>query len=209
MPLATADIADADLTSIIALAVARVNADINIRIDVTPERIEYIDYEKQNTKNGTNTTFYTKFWPIGDFNNDGQLTTADLEVFKISSAGTRTDLTVSTLNDWKIGKFTLSTAPNSSDTLYMRYSIAPLDESTPHPLIKQATMYLSAAMAQSKVGSDAFNSIALGRLRVGKAQYNNDIYISKYFELIQQIGELVRREKGKSLLEAVKNEPVQ
>lgn len=208
-PMSTADIADTEVTSLIALATAKLNSDINIRVDISPEEVFSIDYERQNIKNGTNTTFYTRNYPLGDYNNDGALSTSDLDVFKISSSGVRSDLTVSTLNDYKIGKFTLSVAPDSSDRLFVRYSIAPLDESTPHPLIKQACLQLVASMASTKVGTDAFNSISLGRLRVGKSQYNNDIHINRYNELVSQIVELVRKATGYSLFKGIQNESIE
>ena len=82
---------DADSTKlgkIIEVATANLNANINVRID--DELVVYISAEKDNEIDDSNTTFYTQKFPIGDYNNDGNISADDIKVYTIDNDGTRT-----------------------------------------------------------------------------------------------------------------------
>ncbi len=109
-----ADVSDADVASLITEATALLNGDLNTRI--VRERIDFLDNTRENEINGTNTTYYVKNWRdkfIGDSDDDGDVDTSDITVYQVTSAGTETTLTVSSItpND---GKFVLDSAPASS-----------------------------------------------------------------------------------------------
>ena len=134
---------DADSTKLAKIIeVATTNLNSNINVDVKDEWVNYISTEKENKIDSSNTTFYTQKFPIGDYNNDGSISIADIKVYTINNEGTRTSYIVSSIDDADIGKFTLSSAPTQNENLYITYVKAPLDEETPHSLIKLACVYL-------------------------------------------------------------------
>lgn len=184
--LSTSDVGDTDLTSLIAFATAQVNQDINIK--VIREKVEYIDQTRENLIDGSNKTYYIKNWKdgyLGDMNNDGSVTTSDIIVYQITSDGTETTLTVSSVvaND---GKFVLSSAP-SEVTLYVTYVYAPVSVSDPHALVNLACIYLTAALAYSKVNIGKATSIAFGSSRITRHMESFTEYMRKYREVIYQI----------------------
>jgi len=149
--LTTDDISNEQLNDIIGYATTRINSDIQVL--ETEEYVLQIDSEKENKINGSNTTFYTRSWPLGDNDNSGTVDTDDVLVWSFDSTGARTALTVSSIDDVTLGKFTLSAAPESNVTLRVTYSWVPLgiNLNTPYKLVELACMQLSAAMAFMKV----------------------------------------------------------
>ena len=189
------EIGDGDLASIITYAVAEINAEIGI--EYNDEKIQNIDTEKENDIDGSNTTFYVKHPYLGDRNNDGAITSDDLYVYTIDSDGTRSVKTVSSV-DWRTGKFVLSAAPSTSETLYATYLSVKIDCDTPHQLIKKAAIELSAAIAYSKVEASNFKRVGgLGGLSlVAPETYN--IYYQLYRRTILQIRKILFVEKKTS-----------
>ena len=183
--LSTSEINDDKLYSLIERAVVRLNGQINYR--VSDEQVLWVSNEKKNSLNGTNTTFYTRTCPIGDRNNDGEVTASDLYVYSLDSTSTRTELTVSSIDDDEIGKFSLSSAPSSDVSVYVSYNVAPLEEETPHALIKQACMELTAALAYSRVQDGSVRSFALGNFRITRDNSQYADYMSQYYCTIKQI----------------------
>lgn len=161
--LSITQISDSDVTSLITFATAQVNEDVEILFE--DELIEYIDNEKTNRINGSNTTFYVRYPYLGDSDNDGDIDKDDLYVYSIDGNGTRSDLTVSTVVA-KTGKFTLSTAPNGV-TLYCTYRSAPVDM-TKDTMVKLATAYLTGAFSFTKVSAGATKSFHVGKISVVK-----------------------------------------
>ena len=181
---------DADSTKlgkIIEVATANLNANINVRID--DELVVYISAEKDNEIDDSNTTFYTQKVPIGDYNNDGNISADDIKVYTIDNDGTRASYTVSSIDDASIGKFTLSSAPSQTETLYISYVKAPLDEIVPHPLIKLACVYLSASLGHTMVGTDKYKTLKLGRLSVMKFGSEFSSNMNMYNSTINQIND--------------------
>lgn len=185
--LSTNDINDADLTSIIAFATYQVNSDI--QVTVVREKVEYIDNTRQNDINSSNTTFYVKTWKdyyIGDANNDGAVTVSDLTVYLVSSDGTETTTTVSTITA-NSGKFVLSAAPAGGKDMYVSYSYSPVSMSDPNALVKTATAYISGAISYLKINPRKLQSYSIGKLRVSKQAKAYDEYYDKYKQIIHQI----------------------
>ena len=65
--------------------------DLNINIT------DYISYDKENTIDGSNTSFWTQKYPIGDLDDDMDVDTDDIKVYQYSSDGTKTQVTVSSI----------------------------------------------------------------------------------------------------------------
>ena len=112
--LSTDDISDAEIDNLINLAQIQIAQELYSYHE--DEEVEYIDDEKDNEIDGSNKTFYTRYWPIADSNHDGQVTTADIKVYKFDSEGNRTEVTVSSV-DAERGKFVLAEAPTTDYTL--------------------------------------------------------------------------------------------
>jgi len=91
--LTTSCIKDADAYDLITMAAYQINGDINTK--VIRERIGYIDSTRENLIDGSNTDFYVKNWKgkyLADFNNDSEVTTADVIVYAVDDDGTETQL---------------------------------------------------------------------------------------------------------------------
>jgi len=191
-PLTTSDISDVDLAPLITYATAILNAEILQYHE--DERIEYINDEKENKIDGSNTTFYTKNWPIADSDNDGDVDTDDIYVYELDSEGNRTDLTVSSITP-KHGKFVLSSAPESSKRLYVTYYSSEIDAYTPHNLIKKACCELVAALAFTKIQAKDLPKLNVGGLSVSFPK-SYELYMKKYRETLNDIRkEIIQEEK--------------
>lgn len=155
--LTTSDVASADITSIITnFVVPEINSELMVR--VIEEKVEPIpgDSEKRNKIDSSNTTYYTRNWPLGDFDNDGDVDTSDFTVVEVNygtDPPTRTSINVTTLSDVLRGKIVLASAPTAGRTLLISYSYCPygLNINTPNPLLQLAATHLAAAYCFSKV----------------------------------------------------------
>ncbi|MHA1408890.1 MAG: hypothetical protein ACTSQY_00980 [Candidatus Odinarchaeia archaeon] len=117
-------LSDTDITALIAALTPLFNDAVLTTIE--DELIAYIDDERENTIDGSNTTFYVRRPCIGDRDNDGDVDTSDLLVYSLDSDGTRTILTVSSIDDDELGKFTLNSAPTTDVTVYVSYRSCPV-----------------------------------------------------------------------------------
>lgn len=193
------DIGDRELNNIIEYATAELNAEIGV--EYNNEKVERISDEKENDIDGSNTTFYVKHPYIGDRDNDGDVDTSDIYVYTIDSDGTRTEMTVSSV-DWELGQFVLSSAPSTSDELYVTYISTKIDCSTPHILIKKACIELSASLAFTKVEANNFKRIGglAGLSLVAPETYN--IYHKLYMQTLDKIRRTIVIEKKTDNLES-------
>lgn len=164
------EIGDGYLESLIEKATARVNMDISTL--VTLEEVSYIDEYRDNDIDGSNKTFYVSSsytYALGDLNDDGELTTADVEAWLYDpSSDTRSAATVSSVSSE--GKFVLSSAPDADNILKVTYRYLPLAISpSVHPLIRDATAYLTGAYAHMRINPTDFASVTVGRMKYVKA----------------------------------------
>jgi len=191
--LTTNDISDSDLAEIISYAVAFLNHEINSKI--VEEEVRSIDTTRENTIDGVNKTFYVQNsfkWPLGDLNDDGEVTTDDVIVYEYDSEGNKSQVTVDSI-DANLGKIVLSSAPASGHKLTITYCYAPLSESEPHPMIRMATAYLAAALAYTKIEAKDFERISIGRLTVAKTESGFDKYFSVYQKYVHFIKSKIMR----------------
>ena len=181
--LSSTDVSDSTLYDIITFAMAQLNHEINSKI--IEETIEEIDSTRENKIDGSNKTFYVKKsfnWYIGDLDDDGDVDTDDIEVYEYDSDGNRTQMTVSEIYPNE-GKFVLSSAPSSGSTLKVTYTYAPVSESDPHPLLRQACAYLAASLAYTRIETGYYEKLQLGKLTL----QNMTSGFTKHFNQYQRI----------------------
>jgi len=175
----SSDIANADITKIIAKATVELNRLINVK--EIRERVDYIDSTRKNTRDSSNTTFYVRNWKgkfLADRDNDGDVDTSDLIVYQVDSDGVETTLTVSSITHNE-GKFVLSTAPSSEVRLYVTYEWCYKDVSTPDPLVKLACIYLTASYCYGKL-----NIGRAPKLKVGSKSIERDMKSPEYYRMM-------------------------
>jgi len=185
--ITSSDVANADVTSLISYATYQLNHDINTK--VIRERVDYLDNTRENKIDGSNTYYYVKNWKgnyLADNDDDGDVGTSDVKVYQVASDGTETALTVSAV-DVDDCKITLSSAPSSGVNLYITYSYAPVDESTPDPLIKMACVYLTAFLCYSKINVGKAPQVVFGNTRIFRHLKSANEYYLRYQQIIKQI----------------------
>ena len=179
------DINDDKLYRILQRSIVTLNGMINVR--EWDERVLRISTEKTNKVDGSNTTFYTLKYPIGDANNDGEITTSDVKAYTLNASGTRTTYTTSSIDDDELGKITLASAPSDTEVLYLNYYHAPLDEETPHELIKQACIELTAAKTYLYIPEGSIKSYRLGNFSIVKNKSDHIRYMEHFYSTIRMI----------------------
>jgi hypothetical protein len=174
------DVDDTYISALIKKATARVNSDIST--DVTLEFVDNIDSYRENKIDGSNKTFYTRNswkYSMGDLNDDGALSVADIEVWQYDTVnGTRAQVIPASLT--VAGCFTLTNAPSVNDELYITYRFQPICISPVHPLIEQATAYMASALAYTRIQPADYKNVQIGRLKYsgdsGPVQKFLDVY---------------------------------
>lgn len=187
--LTNSDVVNADVTSIIAEATKELNRMINVR--EVREKIDYIDNTRENKIDGSNTTYYVKNWKgkfLADANNDGSVSTSDITVYAVTSTGTETTATVSSV-DASLGKFVLSTAYSSDYKLYITYEWCYRNPATPDPLIKLACTLLSAAYCYAKVNVGMAPQVSFGNTRIYRHIDSFDHYYKRFLQVVSQINQ--------------------
>jgi hypothetical protein len=180
------DICDTDLYNLIQRATAYLNAEINFR--VVREPVLAIDQVRLNQINGTNTTFYLRKWRqhMGDMNNDGKVTEADLIVYQVDSQSVETKLAVQSVSPDE-GIFILQTPPTQGSKVYVTYEWCYVSEYTPHPLVKLACDYLTTAFAFEKVERGLSPQQVYGNVRIYRDMAAGSDSHKRYREVVLQI----------------------
>ena len=182
-----ADVSDSDVDSLILEAVAQLNSDINTRI--VREQILSLDNTRRNQINGTNTTYYVKNWKdkfIGDTDDSGTVTTADITVYQVIADGTESTLTVNSITPNE-GKFVLSSAPSSGVRLFVTYVYTLSDAVTPSAEIALACTLLSEAFCYEKINRGMSPEQVYGNVRFMRDMQAGNEYFKRYEEMITKI----------------------
>jgi len=184
----TTDITDSQLFTLIKnYSIPNINKDIGI--EHRDEQVLLISYEKENKIDGSNKTFYTKEFPIGDLNDDGIVDTSDIELYTLNSLGERTVVDLTSIDDVQIGKFTVSGAISSDKSLWIqRYRSFPVEvyPNTDHYL-RLACVYLTAAMAYSRVNANKISKYRIGKISVMQQSQSFKQYMNNYNEIINKL----------------------
>ncbi len=185
--ITSSDVADADITTLIGQATKELNAKINT--EVVREFITWIDNTRQNKIDGSKTTYYVQNWHgkfLADRDNDGGVDTGDVIVYQVTSEGTETKLTISAI-DSDDGNITLDSAPESGVRLFITYSWAYKDPSTPDELIKLACINLTAAYCYAKINIGRAVRTDFGNTRIIRHMDSFKHYHDRYLDLVRQV----------------------
>jgi hypothetical protein len=190
--LSTTDISDEDLNSLVESAQKEVLLQINHK--VIREEVEYIDETRENSINGSNTTFYIRNWKgnyLSDMNYDLDVTKDDIKVYSINqSTGVETEATVSSIA-YDSGKFILSSAPNNVN-LEVTYCYSELDPKTPDAVLKLATEFLAGSYIYTRIDSSQKKKVKFGNVEITNGTGSESASVSlynKYLDLIRQLNE--------------------
>jgi hypothetical protein len=187
--LSTTDISDAQICQLIQYAGQQINQMISVYVE--EELIEYIDEVKTNNIDGTNTSFYTWYYPIGDFNNTFKADISDITVYEIDSStdpATKTVLTVTSITP-NTGKFVLATAPTSDKKLLVTYRYTQESVSDPHPLVRQACIFLTAALAYQKINVGKSPKFKIGNVNLQRDMDSFKVYYTRFRETLSMIND--------------------
>ena len=189
--LTTTDIGEDDLNCLIQVAQKEVLLGINNK--VIREPVKYIDSTRENTIDGSNTTYYIKNWKanfIGDYNYDLSVDTSDLTLVSVDSDGTEADVAISSVT-YDEGKFVVTTAQNNVD-MYLTYTFTYFNPVTPDPLLKLATEYLAGAYAYMRIDSSQKKQVKFGNVSITNGVGKDSAYSffhNKYMDIIRQLNE--------------------
>jgi hypothetical protein len=182
---------DSVLNEIILQACAKINSIINVY--VREEEVKYIDEVRKNkVTDGVTTTFYVKNGItnyLADMNDDGEVTTDDVKVYRVDSDNNRTELTVSSI-DISDGSFTLSSPPGTDTRhMYVWYAFSYYNVDTPDKLIELLTGYLAASYAYLQKDHGVSNKVKFGNIDISRTQgsssYNR--FNERFNTLLKQI----------------------
>jgi hypothetical protein len=193
------DISDANLYRLIQKATAYLNAEINQ--EVRREKISAIDDTRKNSIDGTNATFYVRKWRnhIGDMNDDGKVTVADLIVYQVDPSNVETQLTISSISPDE-GKFVLSSAPAGGMRLFVTYQWSYASEYTPNAKVKLACEYLTTAFAFEKIERGLSPQQVYGNVRIYRDMAAGSENHKRYREVVNQINsEMIEYDTARNL----------
>lgn len=185
--LTTSEVSDEDLQYIIEQSTFEINRKINI--EVTREKIEYIDEVRKNKFDGFNNTYYVKNCKgkyLADRNYDGNVSTSDVLVYIVAKDGVETKIIPQSIVPDE-GKFVLSESFDSSNIGYVSYSWSHWDEYTPHQFLNLACAYLSAANSFLKKDTGVQN-VKFGNVSIyKKVSGSYSSFYTKYQALLRDL----------------------
>ena len=181
--LSTASISDTFISLFILKAQKDVCDKINVAID--REQLAYIDSYRTNYINGSNNSFFVKNWKkyLADKNRDGDVTTADIEVF-VLEGDIETKVTVATITP-STGNFTLTTTPSASvQAIYVKYEYSNFNQkaSDIDKRLEDITSYLAAAHSYAKKDIGSNGSFKFGNITINKKLSENFKFFYEMYE---------------------------
>jgi len=163
------------------------NAAINVYIE--EENILEINDTKTNKIDGSNKTYYTLNYPIGDMDNDMDVDIGDITVYTYGSDGTKTEGTVSSIIP-NTGEFVLESAPAAEIVrLVVTYNHSQRSVSDPDMLIKMACSLLAAAWAYTKINVGKAPRWRMGSTQIWRDMDSFKTYYTKYQTILLEIND--------------------
>jgi hypothetical protein len=172
-------ISDTLICELIEQAGVQLNSDISVYNE--EEVISFIDSLKDNDVDGTNTTFYTIKYPIGDIDDNMIVDTSDVIVYTYDSTGeTRTQAVVTSITP-STGQFVLDVAPTTDmSKITVTYRSTQLNVSTPDFKVRQACTLLTIAYCYSKLNDGKAPRFKAGGLTVFRDTEAFNKYYNRY-----------------------------
>lgn len=197
--LGSSQATDSVISGCIQFATAEINGDIQTKWE--NEKSAYIDGERKNTQDSSNTTFYVRHYPIGDRDNNGVISGIDVYAYTLDSDSARAEVVVSAIDDSELGKITLASAPSANVSLYFSYYSSPVELVTPHALIRLAASQLTAALCFTRIDVSKVQSFRVGKVAVMRQSQAYDIYRKQYEGTLNRIRqEMFKTAVGAELL---------
>jgi len=178
--LGTEEIIDSELQSLIDRASIELNNHLNKKYE---EKVGFISSWRDNQQDGNNSVFYTQNYPLGDENDDFSVGTADVTAYAIDKDGNRKDYSLDSI-DGELGELVLSSAPESSENLYLEYETLPIVIGD--KMIEEACNYLSAFKAELRIHGRGVKNYTLGSLKIKKGDVGEP-FKSHYLDTLEKI----------------------
>lgn len=198
------EITDSQLTDLIPYCTSILNSDINTKI--IREEPKWIDETRENDIDGSNKTYYVqnwKNWYLGDLDNDGDIDIGDVIVIERDASDVESSKTVSSVSHNE-GKIVLSTAPASGNEVFITYSRAPIDESTPDNMIKVAMAQLVASYVFLRIDAQKIAKFRIGKVSITKQSEGFEYFHAQYDKTLNRIRDkFFEAEEGEVLIESV------
>lgn len=186
------------------VAVSRLNQDISVMVE--NERVQSLGDGKDNKVNGENTVFYlartdNSRRSLGDLDNDGEVTTDDIEAYFYSSEeGERVDVDILSIIDADDGAFEAvrksSGEPLDNGKLYVTYRASSVNVSNPHPLVETACAQLTSAYAFTNIEAKKLKNFSIGDVTIRKQSEGYSHMMDQYMDTVKKITERDRIETG-------------
>ena len=188
-------IKDSILFELIQYATANINQDI--LTEYRDEPVYHISTEKQNKIDGTNKTFFIKNPYFGDYTDDGLINEDDLYVYSIDSYGTKKEYSVSSIDDYRQGKFTLTNEVPNGEKLYLTYRSSPvLLYPSVNLNVRLAAIKFVLALAFGRTDPGLVKSYRINKISVTGESSPSKRYMQEYYELISKINSSSVKEKS-------------
>ena len=140
------DISDESIMALIKKAQIKIGAEIYVYHE--EEKVDYINNEKENDFDESNTIYYTQRHPLADRDQSGVVDSSDVQFWLFDSNGDRSAATITSI-DAARGKITLDSAPTSSYTGKITYASIPQNITSND--LNLACMFLTAGYCYLKV----------------------------------------------------------
>jgi len=183
--LSATEASDSVISGVMTQAVVQLNHDACTRH--RDWLVDFVSTERENLVDGSNTVFYTRFWPLGDYDDSGEIDTSDIVAYTIDDDGTRETVTVSSVNDAYLGKFTVSSAPVAGKDFYISYSSCPLSMSPADGLVKLALAKLTASVVYNRLNAGKVGSFRVGKVSVMRQSPAAEVYYNDYLKTVDSI----------------------
>lgn len=181
--LTTATVSDTFISLFIGKAQKQICDEVNV--SVSREQIGYLDSYRTNYINGSNNSFFIKNWQkfIADKNRDGDVTTADIEVFILQS-DVETKATVATISP-STGNFSLTTTPSAAvQMIYVNYEYSDYSQKASEidRRLDDATQFLASAYSYAKKDIGSSGSYKFGNITINKKLSDNFKFFYELYE---------------------------